>query len=149
MTAGSRGVPRVAFLRVRDCKVRHQALCAVLIRETEVTSTRESHSCRLSDPGSVAQLASPPADGIYFHEGCIYAWGGVMTKRLIDIDDALLAAAQEAAGQDSIKGTVTEALDRLVAQQRRREEHLRASWADLGEVLADLQDDEVMREAWA
>lgn len=72
-----------------------------------------------------------------------------MTKRLIDIDDELLAAAQEAAGQDSIKGTVTEALDRLVAQQRRREEHLRASWADLGEALADLQDDEVMREAWA
>jgi Arc/MetJ family transcription regulator len=71
-----------------------------------------------------------------------------MTKRLIDIDDGLLAAAQEAAGQDSIKGTVTEALDRLVAQQRRREEHLRASWADLDDGLADLQDEEVMGEAW-
>lgn len=72
-----------------------------------------------------------------------------MTKRLIDIDDGLLAAAQEAAGQDSIKGTVTEALDRMVAQQRRREEHLRATWADLGDGLADLQDEEVMGEAWA
>lgn len=72
-----------------------------------------------------------------------------MTKRLIDIDDGLLAAAQDAAGQDSIKGTVTEALDRLVAQQRRREERLRASWADLGDGLADLQDEEVMGEAWA
>lgn len=71
-----------------------------------------------------------------------------MTKRLIDIDDDLLAAAQEAAGQDSIKGTVTEALDRLVAQQRRREEDLRASWADLGDALLDLQDDDVMRRAW-
>lgn len=71
-----------------------------------------------------------------------------MTKRLIDIDDELLAAAQQAAGQDSIKGTVNEALDRLVAQQRRREEHLRASWADLGETLVDLQDDEVMGRAW-
>lgn len=72
-----------------------------------------------------------------------------MTKRLIDIDDGLLAAAQDAAGQDSIKGTVTEALDRLVAQQRRREERLRASWADLGDGLADLQDEEVVGEAWA
>lgn len=71
-----------------------------------------------------------------------------MTKRLIDIDDDLLAAAQEATGQDSIKGTVTEALDRLVAQQRRREEDLRASWADLGDALLDLQDDDVMRRAW-
>lgn len=73
----------------------------------------------------------------------------MMTKRLIDIDDELLAAAQQAAGQDSIKGTVTEALDRLVAQQRRSEEHLRATWNNLGELLVDLQDDEVMCQAWA
>ena len=72
-----------------------------------------------------------------------------MTKRLIDIDDELLVAAQEAAGQDSIKGTVTEALNRLVEQQRRREQHLRESWAQLGEALVDLQDDDVMRRAWS
>jgi hypothetical protein len=45
--------------------------------------------------------------------------------------------------------SVTEALDRLVAQQRRSEEHLRATWTNLDEVLVDLQDDEVMRQAWA
>jgi Arc/MetJ family transcription regulator len=73
----------------------------------------------------------------------------VVTKRLIDIDDELLAAAQHAAGQDSIKGTVTEALNRLVEQQRRREQHLRDSWAQLGDALADLQDDDVMRQAWS
>jgi Arc/MetJ family transcription regulator len=72
-----------------------------------------------------------------------------MTKRLIDIDDDLLEAAQRAAGQDSIKATVTVALNRLVAQQRRREEYLRDSWARLGDALVDLQDDDVMRQAWA
>jgi Arc/MetJ family transcription regulator len=72
-----------------------------------------------------------------------------VTKRLIDIDDELLAAAQQAAGQDSIKGTVTEALNRLVAQQRRREQYLRDSWAQLGDAMVDLQDDEVMHRAWS
>lgn len=37
-----------------------------------------------------------------------------MTKRLIDIDDELLATARELADAETIKGTVEEALRRLV-----------------------------------
>ncbi|MEA1902504.1 MAG: type II toxin-antitoxin system VapB family antitoxin [Actinomycetota bacterium] len=37
-----------------------------------------------------------------------------MTKRLIDIDDDLLAQARELADAETIKGTVEEALRRLV-----------------------------------
>lgn len=103
---------------------------------------------RLAGPRGV-WLAGGTLPTRYTCERTVYTKVGMMTKRLIDIDDELLAAAQQAAGQDSIKGTVTEALDRLVAQQRRSEEHLRATWTDLGKALVDLQDDEVMRQAWA
>ncbi len=72
-----------------------------------------------------------------------------MTKRLIEIDDELLVAAKDAAGQETIKGTVTAALQRLVAEHRRREQTTRDRWDGLGDALADLQDEDLMRRAWS
>lgn len=72
-----------------------------------------------------------------------------MAKRLVEIDDELLTAAQQASGESTIKGTVTEALQRLVAEHRRREQDLRQRWNALGGALVDLQDDEVMQRAWS
>lgn len=71
-----------------------------------------------------------------------------MTKRLVDIDDDLLDAAKAAAGERTIKATVHRALELLVDQNRRREAGLRQRWADLGDSMADLQDDAVMDRAW-
>lgn len=72
-----------------------------------------------------------------------------MTKRLIDIDDQLLAAAQQATGEPTLKGTVRHALEDLVAAQRQGEEELPGRWADLGGILADLHDPTVMDRAWS
>lgn len=131
----------------------HRRTCTTGEDPARVTRLSEQANRRDSAP----TLVSPQA-GMAF--GClcwlIYCWleriyveEVAVTKRLIDIDDELLASAQEAAGQDSIKGTVTEALNRLVAQQHRREQYLRESWAQLGDALADLEDDDVMRRAWS
>ncbi|MGQ0466081.1 MAG: type II toxin-antitoxin system VapB family antitoxin [Sporichthyaceae bacterium] len=51
-----------------------------------------------------------------------------MTRRMIDIDDAKLAAAREALGTSTIKATVEEALDQAVWARRVRQ---RASLAEL------------------
>lgn len=72
-----------------------------------------------------------------------------MTKRLVDVDDDLLIAAQRASGDTTIKATVHRALELLVAQHRRREVELRDRWTELGDSLADLQDQDVMRRAWS
>lgn len=72
-----------------------------------------------------------------------------MSKHLVDVDDDLLATAQAASGETTIKGTVHRALELLVTENRRREEGLRARWAALGDSLADLQDDEIMSRAWS
>ena len=72
-----------------------------------------------------------------------------MTKRLVDVDDELLLAAQRFSGEDTIKGTVQRALELLVSQASRRESELRRRWEDMGDALADLQDDAVMRQAWS
>lgn len=71
-----------------------------------------------------------------------------MTKRLVDIDDDLLAAAQQASGDATIKATMHQALELYVAEHRRKEAELRERWAALGDVLVDLQDPEIMRGAW-
>ncbi len=71
-----------------------------------------------------------------------------MTKRLVDVDDELLTAAQRASGDATIKATVHQALELYVAEHRRKEAELRQRWAALGDVLVDLQDPEVMRGAW-
>lgn len=72
-----------------------------------------------------------------------------MTKRLVDVDDDLLIAAQRASGDTTIKSTVHRALELLVAQHRRKEAELRDRWTELGDSLADLQDQDVMRRAWS
>lgn len=72
-----------------------------------------------------------------------------MTKRLVDVDDELLQAAQRISGENTIKGTVRRALELLVSQGSQRESELRRRWEGLGDALADLQDDEVMRRAWS
>lgn len=72
-----------------------------------------------------------------------------MTKHLVDVDDDLLDAAQLASGEATIKGTVHRALELLVTENRRREEELRTRWADLGDSVADLQDDKIMSRAWS
>lgn len=72
-----------------------------------------------------------------------------MTKRLVDLDDELLSAAQAVAGERTIKGTVKKALELLVSQQLRTEHDLHERWSELGDVLADLQADDVMGGAWS
>ncbi|MGQ0573184.1 MAG: type II toxin-antitoxin system VapB family antitoxin [Pseudonocardia sp.] len=72
-----------------------------------------------------------------------------MTKRLVDIDDDLLSAAQRTSGATTIKQTVHRALELLVAQHRAQEVEIRRDWAELGDALGDLQDEDVMRRAWS
>jgi len=72
-----------------------------------------------------------------------------MTKRLVDMDDDLLNAAQAVAGERTIKGTVKKALELLVSEQQRTERELYERWLELGDALADLQDDDVMGRAWS
>lgn len=56
-----------------------------------------------------------------------------MTKRLVDIDDKLLEAAQRALGTSGIKDTVNEALDRASAGEARASE-VEAAFATLSKV---------------
>lgn len=67
-----------------------------------------------------------------------------MTKRLVDIDDDLLAEAREILGADTIKETVNSALSEVIALNLRRQ-HLVRLEAMRG---LDLADDEVMSGAW-
>lgn len=71
-----------------------------------------------------------------------------MTKRLVDMDDDLLIAAQAVAGESTIKGTVKKALELLVSQRQWTERELHERWSELGDALTDLQDDSVMGRAW-
>lgn len=71
-----------------------------------------------------------------------------MTKRLVDVDDELLSAAQRASGEATIKATVHQALELCVAEHRRGQGELHKRWSDLGDALTDLQDPEVMQTAW-
>jgi Arc/MetJ family transcription regulator len=50
--------------------------------------------------------------GVYLAKPNVYT--ASMTKRLVEIDDDLLAQARSAAGTDTIKATVETALQRLV-----------------------------------
>ncbi|MGH3815203.1 MAG: type II toxin-antitoxin system VapB family antitoxin [Pseudonocardiaceae bacterium] len=72
-----------------------------------------------------------------------------MTKRLVDVDDELLVAAQRISGENTIKGTVQRALELLISHGSQRETELRRRWEGMGDALADLQDDAVMRQAWS
>lgn len=67
-----------------------------------------------------------------------------MTKRLVDIDDATLAAAQQALQTRTIKETVDAAL-RTATELAARRRHLERFSAD---GLPDLRDPAVMDNAW-
>ena len=67
-----------------------------------------------------------------------------MTKKLIDIDDELLARAREILGTNSQRETVTRALDQVVNLRRRLDflEMLKDG------ALTDLSNPEIMAGAW-
>jgi Arc/MetJ family transcription regulator len=67
-----------------------------------------------------------------------------MAKTLIDVDEQYLAAAQAALHTKTKKDTVNAALREVAALAARRRDLQRLSSGR----LADLDDDDVMREAW-
>ena len=67
-----------------------------------------------------------------------------MTKRLVDIDDDLLAEVRVLTGAVTMKAAVNAALQEVIDGELRRR-HLRRLEAGEG---IDLADDEVMRDAW-
>ena len=67
-----------------------------------------------------------------------------MTKKLVDIDEDLLARAREVLGAETMKQTVNDALHEVVLLAERRAHAARlASMEGL-----DLDNDEVMAGAW-
>lgn len=67
-----------------------------------------------------------------------------MAKTVIDLDDEALARAAEALGTTTKKATVNAALRETVALAARRRDLERL----LSGVLSDLDDPEIMRQAW-
>ena len=67
-----------------------------------------------------------------------------MTKRLVDIDDELLAEARELLRAPTMKEAVNAALQQVIDSELRHR-HLQRLEAGTG---TDLADDEVMRGAW-
>lgn len=73
--------------------------------------------------------------------------GGSVTKRLIDVDDQLLLAAQAVLGADTYKDTVHRALERVVAGQRTRSQ-TESALRSFAAATRDLSDPDVMDAAW-
>lgn len=71
-----------------------------------------------------------------------------MTKRLIDIDDALLSNAQAVMGTETYKDTVNQALLRVVEQRRVPLQDTPGILAAFAAATRDLSDPEVMDAAW-
>ena len=67
-----------------------------------------------------------------------------VTKRLIDVDDEKLEAVRGLLGTRTLKATVDEAFDEVLALARRRE----ALLADRGVGESTLADPDVRRAAW-
>ncbi len=67
-----------------------------------------------------------------------------MTKRLIEVDDEKLEAVRQLLGTRTLKATVDEAFDEVLALARRRE----ALLADRGVGESALVDPESRRAAW-
>lgn len=67
-----------------------------------------------------------------------------MTKRLVDIDDDLLAEVRVLTGAVTMKEAVNAALQQVIDSELRRR-HLRRLEAGEG---TDLANEEVMRDAW-
>lgn len=70
-----------------------------------------------------------------------------MTKRLVDIDDEVLAEARRVLGTKTLKDTVNESL-RTTVQAHRRAQLTKADLQRVGALLVDLGDPEVMARAW-
>jgi Arc/MetJ family transcription regulator len=71
-----------------------------------------------------------------------------MTKRLVDIDDALLGDAQSVLGTETYKDTVNQALLWVIRQRRTPLADTPDVLADFAAATQDLSDPEVMRAAW-
>jgi Arc/MetJ family transcription regulator len=67
-----------------------------------------------------------------------------VTKRLVDVDDAKLAAVREALGTRTIKATVDEAFDEVLELVARR----RALLVEREALSAELADPGSRRQAW-
>lgn len=67
-----------------------------------------------------------------------------MTKRLVDIDDDLLAEARVLTGAVTMKEAVNAALQQVIDTELRRR-HLRRLEAGTG---TDLADNDIMQAAW-
>ena len=68
----------------------------------------------------------------------------MVTKRLVEIDDEVLAAAREALATTTITATVNRALQDAATSARRRQFVARAAAGG----LPDLQDEAIMADAW-
>jgi Arc/MetJ family transcription regulator len=68
-----------------------------------------------------------------------------MTKRLIDVDDEKLEAVRSVLGTRTLKATVDDAFDEVLALHRRRQALLAERAAEAGEGLADQA---ARRDAW-
>ncbi|MGQ0777020.1 MAG: type II toxin-antitoxin system VapB family antitoxin [Pseudonocardiales bacterium] len=66
-----------------------------------------------------------------------------MTKRLIDIDDELLLAAQTALGAGTFKETVRAALEQVISRRGRAGTPTSTLLADFAVATRDLSDPEV------
>jgi Arc/MetJ family transcription regulator len=71
-----------------------------------------------------------------------------VTKRLIDIDDELLRAAQAALGAGTFKETVRAALEQVIARRGRAGTSTSSLLTDFAAATRDLSDPEVMDAAW-
>jgi len=67
-----------------------------------------------------------------------------MTKRLIDVDDDKLEAVKTLLGTTTLKATVNDALDEVLALDQRRKELLAKRGVDMGEFA----DPDVRGAAW-
>lgn len=79
-----------------------------------------------------------------------YIRGDAMTKRLVEIDDALLERARVSLGTQGIRDTVVAALERAVSEEsiEEREARIAKLSADFIDATLDLRDPEIMRGAW-
>lgn len=73
-----------------------------------------------------------------------------MTKRLIEIDDALLESARAALGTSGITDTVVAALKCSVDEEgmAEREAHIARLGLQFAEAGHDLLDEKIMADAW-
>jgi Arc/MetJ family transcription regulator len=70
-----------------------------------------------------------------------------MTKRLVDIDDEILAEARRALGTKTLKETVNESL-RSIVQSHRRQKITKEDVQRFVDATEDLRNPEIMAKAW-